>query len=116
MQFFSMAMPTVKCVLVGDQMVGKTPLLTTYVTNKFPEEWVPTVSLLILNLTNVNWPPLHFLDVARFSLAVHDSVVSTIRNTHEFSEGFSHLLWWFSFTAWIQHSGLVYRGYPVGML
>ncbi|CAG7659095.1 unnamed protein product [Allacma fusca] len=31
-------MPDVKCVLVGDNNVGKEPLLVSYVTNKFPSE------------------------------------------------------------------------------
>jgi Ras-related C3 botulinum toxin substrate 1 len=34
---------TVKMVLVGDSCVGKTSLLFTYVHNRFPEEYVPTV-------------------------------------------------------------------------
>ncbi|CAG9771245.1 unnamed protein product [Ceutorhynchus assimilis] len=36
-------MTNIKITAVGDGVVGKTCLLTTYVTGEFPEEYVPTV-------------------------------------------------------------------------
>lgn len=41
-----MAASEIKCVVVGDGVVGKTCLLTVHIMKKFPEGYVPTVAII----------------------------------------------------------------------
>ncbi len=37
-----------KCIVIGDPMVGKTSLLTKYVTNQFEQKYLPTIGVNIV--------------------------------------------------------------------
>lgn len=51
-QFFFM--DTIKITVVGDGAVGKTCLLVTYTTNRFPEDYVPTVYENYAGMINID--------------------------------------------------------------
>ena len=59
---------TIKCVVVGDGAVGKTCLLVSYSTNKFPSSYVPTVSTYyILNRCLIWCKPIKLIQVVSTS-------------------------------------------------
>ena len=77
---------SIKCVVVGSVTVGKTAMMLTYITNEFPQEYVPTVSITyysvpgVTNLSQVfdNYSTSVTLDESPLTLGLWDTAGMTI--------------------------------------
>ena len=58
-----LVMQTIKCVVVGNEGVGKTCLLMTYSTHEFPSEFIPTVCNDFFEMTVVIKENCYTLDM-----------------------------------------------------